>query len=122
VNLCHLLDAVLAIAEDRLLGWLERGGLLMFRTVILVVVLGLAVVACGPPTKHDVMKKAEGAETKQELEAAVGPPDDVSRLGPIERWTYQTSDGEVHFVITNDRIRLEATSAKADDEEPPRDR
>jgi len=89
----------------------------MFRSIFLALALAVVCVACGPPSKHDVMKKAEGAETKQELEAAVGAPDEISRLGPLERWTYETSDGAVHFVITNDKVRLEATS----DEAPPSD-
>jgi len=77
-----------------------------------ILALAATLVACGPPSKHDVMKKAEGAETKQELEAAIGAPDDVSRLGPLERWSYVTSDGGVDFLITGDKIRLEATTDK----------
>ncbi len=49
----------------------------------LLLVAAVALVGCGPPTKHDIVKKAEGVETKQELEAALGAPDDIS-LRPSE--------------------------------------
>ncbi|RIK93454.1 MAG: hypothetical protein DCC71_24015 [Proteobacteria bacterium] len=68
----------------------------------------LAAAACGPPTKHDLLSKAEGAETKQALEAALGPPDDRSKLGPIETWKYRAADGEVTFVLTGDRVTFQA--------------
>jgi hypothetical protein len=69
----------------------------------------LAVVACGPPTKHDLLAKAEGAETKQQLEAALGAPTERSKLGPFETWKYAAKDGEVTFVIAGDRVRFETT-------------
>jgi hypothetical protein len=73
--------------------------------------LGLALVVlvagCGPPTKHELLARAEGAETKQQLEAALGPPSDRSKLGPIETWKYVARDGEVTFVIAGDRVRFE---------------
>lgn len=87
----------------------------MSRKVIFSLIFALGLTACGPPSKHEIMKKADGLETKQELEAAIGPPDDVDRIGRLERWSYRTSDGEVLFVIVNDRIRLE-TTAEASDE------
>ena len=70
--------------------------------------LALGWPGCGPSTKHELLKKAEGVETKQALEAALGPPDDHNKLGPIETWTYRAEDGEVTFVITGDRVRFEA--------------
>ena len=63
------------------------------------------------------MKKAEGVETKQELEAALGAPDETDKFGPIEKWTYSASDGEVEFVITGDKIALEHTEDR--EEETP---
>jgi hypothetical protein len=81
---------------------------------LLLLVAAVALVGCGPRTQHDILSKAEGIETKQELEAALGPPDDIDKLGPIEKWTYTASDGEVEFVITGDRIALETT----DDDRP----
>jgi hypothetical protein len=69
----------------------------------------LALAACGEPTKQDILAKAENVSTKAELESALGRPDDISKLGPIEQWTYRGSDGEVVFVITGDSVALSAT-------------
>lgn len=70
--------------------------------------LVLGAAGCGPPSKHELLSKAEGAKTKQALETALGPPDDRSKLGPIETWKYRAKDGEVTFVITGDRVTFEA--------------
>ena len=83
----------------------------------LLLVAAVTLVGCGPPTKHDIVKKAEGVETKQELEAALGAPDETDKFGPIEKWTYTASDGEVEFVITGDKIALEHTEDR--EEETP---
>lgn len=73
----------------------------------------LAAAGCGPPTKHELLSKAEGAETKTALEAALGAPDDRTKLGPVETWTYRAKDGEVTFVIAGDRVRFEAAGGSA---------
>jgi hypothetical protein len=78
----------------------------MRRTLLALALL--AAAACGPPSKHDLLSKAEGIETKQALEAALGAPDDRSKLGPIETWKYRAKDGEVTFVITGDRVTFQA--------------
>lgn len=70
--------------------------------------LTVSLVACGPESKHDILSKAEDARTKQELEAALGAPDDRDKMGPIETWTYHARDGEVTFLITGDVVRLQA--------------
>jgi hypothetical protein len=72
-------------------------------------VLALALAACGPPTKHEILSKAENAETKAELEAALGAPDERDKVGPLERWTYRAEDGVVTFVITGETVRLQTT-------------
>jgi hypothetical protein len=71
-------------------------------------VMLLAAAGCGPPTKHEILAKAEGIETKQQLEATLGAPDDRSKLGPVETWKYRARDGEVTFVIAGDKVRFEA--------------
>ena len=70
--------------------------------------LALSLSACGPPTKHEMLNAAEGAQTRAELEAALGAPDDRDKMGPIETWVYQARDGEVVFIITGDVVRLKA--------------
>jgi len=84
----------------------------------LLLVASVGFVGCGPPTKHEILKKAEGVQTKQELEAALGAPDDIDRLGPIERWTYSASDGEVEYVITGGAVALESTKDRDQETRP----
>jgi len=69
--------------------------------------LTLALAACAPDSKHDILSKAENARTKTELEAALGSPDDRDKVGPLETWTYLARDGKVTFVITGDTVRLQ---------------
>jgi hypothetical protein len=63
-----------------------------------------ALVACGPPTRADLLKKAASVKTKAELEQALGKPADVAKLGPLEKWTYKTADGAVIFVIAGEAV------------------
>jgi len=79
----------------------------MRRTTAALAALALAIVACGPDSKHEILGKAEHARTKADLEAALGAPDDRDKMGPIETWTYVARDGEVTFVITGDTVRLQ---------------
>ena len=69
----------------------------------------LAAAACGEPSKGDILKKAEGVSEKARLEEILGRPDDISKLGPIEQWTYKASDGTVVFIITGDQLTMQAT-------------
>jgi hypothetical protein len=68
----------------------------------------LVVAACGEPTKKDILDKAAAIEGKAELQDALGEPDDVSKVGPIERWTYNAKDGKVTFLITGERVSFTA--------------
>lgn len=70
-------------------------------------VLPLLLVGCGDPSKADLIDKAKGADTKTELESALGQPDDLTKVGPLEKWTYKASDGQVTFIITGDSVALE---------------
>lgn len=76
-------------------------------TTLWLAAAALALVACGPPSKHDILSKAEHATTKSELEAALGSPSERNKLGPIETWTYQAEDGVVTFLITGETVRLQ---------------
>ena len=74
------------------------------------VALGAALaLACGAPSKHDLLERAEGVDTKQALEESLGDPDDRTKLGPLETWTYDASDGTVTFLITGNTVQLEST-------------
>ena len=94
----------------------------MFRMIWLLLALAaVTVLGCGPPSQHEILKQAEGVETKQALEATIGAPDEVDKLGPVEKWTYSASDGEVEFVIAGDKVRLGSTKDQDDDEEEATD-
>jgi hypothetical protein len=80
------------------------------RRNLLLPVLGLvllALAACSDRTA-DVVEKAEGVSSKTELRDVLGSPDKLDKVGPVERWTYETSDGSVTFVITGDTVVLDA--------------
>ena len=77
----------------------------------IVALAAVALLACSE-SKHDILSQAESAETKQQLEAALGAPDDVSKLGPVETWTYEASDGSVQFLITGNTVALGTTGGK----------
>jgi len=80
----------------------------MFRTLVAALMLfGLA--ACGDPSKEDLLQKAANPANKAELLQRLGKPADVAKLGPLERWTYKASNGSVVYVLTGDKVALEAT-------------
>jgi len=78
----------------------------MRRLASWLAMLALALAACSPASKHEILSKTEDVRTKAELEAALGAPDDRDKLGPIESWTYRARDGEVTFLITGETVRL----------------
>jgi hypothetical protein len=75
---------------------------------LLMIALALLVTACGPSSKEDMVAKAREVKTRAELERALGKPDDVSKLGPLEKWTYKARNGQVVFVLVGDVVTLEA--------------
>src|SRR3546814_1415507 len=64
----------------------------------------LLLTACFAPSKADLIKKAQGASSRAELEAALGEPSEVLKLGPIGKWTYVASDGLVVFLLAGDTV------------------
>ncbi len=75
-------------------------------------IAALLLAACGDPSTADLLKKAENVKSKAELERALGKPSEVSKLGPVETWTYKASNGTVSFLITGDSVQLSAASGK----------
>lgn len=63
----------------------------------------LALAACGE-SKQDILDRAEGIETRQELRDSLGKPDDIAKAGPVERWTYEANDGAVTFIVVGDKV------------------
>lgn len=79
----------------------------MIRALAVLGLALLALAACSR-TKEDMLKKAETVKTRGELESRLGRPDDIAKLGPMERWTYKASNGEVVFVIVGDTVTMQA--------------
>lgn len=86
----------------------------MLRTLLCGIVLALGT-SCGSSTKEDILAKAKNATTKADLEKALGRPDDIAKLGPMEKWTYRASNGQVVFVIVGDRVAVEAAGSPEKD-------
>jgi hypothetical protein len=86
--------------------------MLQFRPLIAVLVAVLMLTGCGDPTKEEILKKSEGADTKALLEKALGRPNDIKKIGPLESWTYKAADGAVNFVIAGDHVTMSATEDK----------
>ena len=78
------------------------------------VLAALLLTACGPPTKEELLRKAEGISKKADLEKALGRPEDIAKLGPMERWTYKAKNGEVIFLIVGDTVTLQAAGSAPD--------
>lgn len=71
-------------------------------------VLLLALAGCGPSSKEDMLSKARDVKTRAELEKALGKPTDLSKLGPMETWTYKASNGTVVFLVVGDTVTVQA--------------
>ena len=76
------------------------------------------VIGCGR-SKEDLIQKSRDVSTRAELEQALGKPSDIAKLGPVEQWTYQASNGTVIFLIVDDKVTLQAAGSAPVE---PRDR
>lgn len=77
------------------------------RLLVLSAALVIALAACGDPSKEDIIEKSRGVDTKTQLMDKLGKPDDIAKVGPIEKWTYKASNGSVVFVITGEKVALQ---------------
>ena len=84
----------------------------MIGRLLAVVLLAGMVAACGDPSKEDILKKTESVSTRADLERALGRPDDIQKLGPIETWTYNASNGSVSFILAGDMVTVKATGER----------
>ena len=78
---------------------------------LLVATLALLLLAGCSRSKEDIVGKARAAKSRSDLERVLGKPDDIAKLGPVERWTYKASNGEVVFVVVGDTVTLQATGS-----------
>ena len=79
----------------------------------LALAAALALGGCFEDSKAEIVKKAENATTKAELRAAIGEPKTLNKVGPLEEWVYDASDGVVRFPILGDRVGPVVTGDKA---------
>lgn len=86
----------------------------MKRIIAALALLALPLAACGEPSQQDLLSKAENVSTKSELVDALGDPTKVTKVGPLETWTYEASNGEVTFVITGDNVALKTAGGASD--------
>jgi len=89
----------------------------MRRSLVTVAALAMSLgllAACEKSTQ-EILDKAQNAETKSQLAEALGDPDAVNKVGPIETWTYKASNGEVTFVITGDRVAIQTAGERKRD-------
>ena len=91
-----------------------RGPKTRIRIGIALCALALAfLAACGGRTKEDIVQQARDVSTRAELEKALGQPTDIAKLGPMERWTYKASNGEVVFLIIGETVTLQTTEGSS---------
>jgi hypothetical protein len=80
-------------------------------TMVMTCMLAAALVTGCGRTKEDLVQKSRGVSTRAELEQALGKPSDIAKLGPVEQWTYQASNGTVIFLIVGDKVTLQAAGS-----------
>ncbi len=83
----------------------------VFARLTRALALGLvlaALASCGKPTKETLIEKSRDISSRDALAVALGQPDKIDKLGPIEVWTYTASNGKVTFLITGDLVALQA--------------
>lgn len=84
------------------------------RTIAWLLAGLLLLSGCFEDSKSEILAKAEQAGDKAGLRDALGEPDDVDKVGPLETWTYKASDGSVSFVIAGDTVTLSKTQDKTE--------
>jgi hypothetical protein len=79
------------------------------RSLVSCAALAFVLVGCGPSSKTDIVTKARDVKTRADLEKALGKPDDIDKVGPIEKWTYNAKDGRVVFILVGNTVTIQTT-------------
>jgi hypothetical protein len=82
---------------------------------MLVWVLAAGLVIGCSRSKEDLVEKSRNVSTRAELELALGKPSNISKIGPVEQWTYNASNGTVVFLIVADKVTLQAAGSAPTD-------
>tara|TARA_R110002167_G_scaffold36044_11_gene114748 strand:+ start:1898 stop:2137 length:240 start_codon:yes stop_codon:yes gene_type:complete len=72
------------------------------------------LTACFEDSKEEILSKTENVSDRAGLRKALGDPDDIAKLGPLETWTYSASNGAVAFVLAGDTLTLRKTEDKTE--------
>jgi hypothetical protein len=80
-----------------------------FSSLVCCITAASLLLGCGPSSKEDIVAKARDAKTRAALEQALGKPDDIGKLGPVEKWTYKAKNGKVTFILMGDTVTIEKT-------------
>lgn len=70
------------------------------------------LAGCFEDSKEEILSKAENIGDRAGLKKALGDPDDIEKLGPLETWTYNASNGTVSFVLAGDTVTVSKTGEK----------
>ena len=104
-----------------------RGGAMpgKLRTAFAVSLVGfgllLGPIACGKPTKQEIMERSRDVRFAAELKKVLGEPDHFEAKVMFEQWTYEASDGKVQFHIAGERIIFRSTVSEEDEEKAAKD-
>ena len=79
-------------------------------SLVTCVALAFVLAGCGPSSKAGIVAKARDVKTRADLEKALGKPDDIGKLGPVEKWTYKAKDGRVVLILLGDTVTIEKTA------------
>ena len=85
-----------------------------WRRVCAILIAVPLLTGCFEDSKAEILAKAENASDKAALTEALGKPDNIDRVGPLETWAYNASNGSVDFVIAGSTVTLRKTGGKAE--------
>ena len=85
-----------------------------WRRVCAILIAVPLLTGCFEDSKAEILAKAENASDKAALTEALGKPDNIDRVGPLETWTYNASNGSVDFVIAGSTVTLRKPGGKAE--------
>ena len=86
-----------------------------FAAPMIAITIALPLLTgCFEDSKAEILAKSEDVSDKAALTEALGKPDDIAKVGPLETWTYNASNGTVAFVIAGSTVTLRKTGDKAE--------
>lgn len=75
-----------------------------FKSLALLPAGLLILAACDQRSQDDILSQVDGMTSAQEVEATLGPADQVSNIGTTQIWQYEASNDDVCFAVAGDTI------------------